>query len=119
MLGAIVAPPDAVVAGPVPTQFKLPKRIVVVLECESLINDDSSPLLYRFTVQAAAAGTVRCSRGALQFVGMALGGALVGWLVGQLAMGIFARIDTLLDITVSFLAGLRRTWRLQRCTSSG
>ena len=119
MLGAIVAPPDAVVASSVLCQFKLPRRIVVVFECESLINDDSSPFLYRFTVPAAAAGTVRCSCGALQFVGMALGGALVGWLVGQFVMWVFARIDTLRDITVSLVAALRRTWRLQRCTSPG
>ena len=105
-LGAIVAPPDAVAAASVLKQFKLPRRIVVVLEGESLINDASSLVLYRFAVAAVAAGSVSYSQGALQLVGMAAGGALVGWLVGRAAMWLFTHInDTLLDITVSLLAG--------------
>ena len=106
-LGAIVAPPDAVAASSVLKQFSLPKRIVVVLEGESLINDATSLVLYRLAVTAVATGSVSYGRGALQFVGMALGGAFVGWLVGRVAMWVFAHIkDTLLDITVSLLAGL-------------
>lgn len=57
-LGAIVAPPDAVAAASVLKQFNLPRRMVVVLEGESLINDASSLVLYRFAVAAVAAGTV-------------------------------------------------------------
>lgn len=105
-LGAIVAPPDAVAATSVLKQFNLPKRIVVVLEGESLINDASSLVLYRFAVAAVAAATVSYTQGALQFVGMAIGGTVVGWLVGRFAMWVFARMDdTLLDIAVSLLAG--------------
>ena len=105
-LGAIVAPPDAVAAASVLKQFNLPKRMVVVLEGESLINDASSLVLYRFAVAAVAAGTVSYGQGALQFVGTAVGGAVVGWIVGRAAMWLFARTkDTLLDITLSLLAG--------------
>ena len=49
-LGAIVAPPDAVSATSVLKSFRLPKRIVTVLEGESLIDDASSLVLYRFAV---------------------------------------------------------------------
>lgn len=105
-LGAIVAPPDAVAATSVLKQFKLPRRIVIVLEGESLINDASSLVLYRFAVAAVAAGTVSYAQGLLQFFGMAIGGAVVGWLAGRLAMWVFSHLeDTLLDITVSLLAG--------------
>ena len=105
-LGAIVAPPDAVAAASVLKQFNLPKRMVVVLEGESLINDASSLVLYRFAVAAVAAGTVSYGQGALQFVGTAVGGAVVGWIVGRAAMWLFAHTkDTLLDITLSLLAG--------------
>lgn len=105
-LGAIVAPPDAVAAASVLKQFNLPKRMVVVLEGESLINDASSLVLYRFAVAAVAAGTVSYGQGALQFVGTAVGGAAVGWVVGRAAMWLFAHTkDTLLDITLSLLAG--------------
>ena len=105
-LGAIVAPPDAVAAASVLKQFRLPKRIAIVLEGESLINDASSLVLYRFAVAAVAAGTVSYGLGALQLVGMALGGTLIGLLVARAAMWLFMHTrDTLLDITVSLLAG--------------
>lgn len=105
-LGAIVAPPDAVAAAAVLKQVKLPKRLVVVLEGESLINDASSLVLYRFAVGATLAGTFSLGQGLLQFVGAAAGGALLGWMFGRIAMWVFARLnDTLLDIAVSLLAG--------------
>jgi monovalent cation/hydrogen antiporter len=105
-LGAIVAPPDAVAAAAVLKQLNLPKRIVTVLEGESLINDASSLVLYRFAVAAVMAGTFSLGEGILQFFTASIGGALAGWLVGRLAMWIFAILnDTLLDIAVSFLAG--------------
>ncbi|WP_043359251.1 Na+/H+ antiporter [Belnapia sp. F-4-1] len=105
-LGAIVAPPDAVAAASVLSRFKLPKRIVTVLEGESLINDASSLVLYKFAVAAVGVGAVSYSAGALQFFGVAIGGALVGWLVGRVAMWIFTHLeDTLLDLMITILAG--------------
>jgi CPA1 family monovalent cation:H+ antiporter len=105
-LGAIVAPPDAVAAASVLSRFKLPKRIVTVLEGESLINDASSLVLYKFAVAAVSIGTVSYGQGALQFFGVAVGGALVGWLIGRAAMWIFSHLeDTLLDLMITILAG--------------
>jgi Na+/H+ antiporter len=105
-LGAIVAPPDAVAAGAVLKEMRLPKRIVTVLEGESLINDASSLVLYRFAVSATLAGTFSVSEGVLQFFATALGGAIIGLLIGRAAMWVFTHLhDTLLDITVSLLAG--------------
>jgi CPA1 family monovalent cation:H+ antiporter len=105
-LGAIVAPPDAVAAAAVLKPLRLPKRIVTVLEGESLINDASSLVLFRLAVAATVAGTFSFGSGTLQFVGTALGGAVAGLVVGRVAMWIFALLnDTLLDITASLLAG--------------
>jgi CPA1 family monovalent cation:H+ antiporter len=105
-LGAIVAPPDAVAATSVLKNFSIPKRLVVVLEGESLLNDASALILYRFAVAAAMAGEVSLSEASLSFVTSAVGGTVLGYVIGRLAMWVFARIeDTLLDILVSFLAG--------------
>ncbi len=105
-LGAIVAPPDAVAATSVLKRFKLPKRLVTVLEGESLINDASSLVLYRFAVAAVAISTVSYANGVVQFAAVATGGALIGWVVGHVAIWVFSKIDdTLLDIAVSLLAG--------------
>lgn len=59
-LGAIVAPPDAVAAAAVLKQVALPKRIVTVLEGESLINDASSLVLYRFAALGPVAKRHLC-----------------------------------------------------------
>ena len=105
-LGAIVAPPDAVAAAAVLKQVKPPKRIITVLEGESLINDASSLVLYRCAVAATLAGAFSIGDGVFQFFAAAIGGTLAGWLVGWAAIWIFAHLeDTLLDITVSLLAG--------------
>jgi Na+/H+ antiporter len=119
-LGAIVAPPDAVAAAAVLKQVKLPKRIVTVLEGESLINDASSLVLYRFAVAATLAGSFSLGQGVLQFFGAAIGGTLAGWIVGRAAMWVFARIeDTLLDVTVSLLAGFVAYFLAEQVHASG
>lgn len=119
-LGAIVAPPDAVAAGSVMKRFALPKRLVVILEGESLINDASSLVLYRFAVAAVGAGTVSYAQGAFEFVAMAAEGAIVGWLTGRLAMWVFTKIDdTLLDIAVGLLAGFGAYFAAEAVHGSG
>lgn len=105
-LGAIVAPPDAVAASAVLRKMPLPRRIVTVLEGESLINDASSLVLYRFAVAATLAGTASFGQGALAFVGGAVGGCLVGWIAGKLTMWIYAHVHgTLLDVMIGLLSG--------------
>jgi Na+/H+ antiporter len=119
-LGAIVAPPDAVAAASILGRFRLPKRIVTVLEGESLINDASSLVLYKFAVAAVGVGTVSYSEGALQFFGVAIGGGLVGWLVGRAAMWIFTHLeDTLLDLTITILAGFAAYLAAEAVHTSG
>ena len=105
-LGAIVAPPDAVAAAAVLKELRPPKRVVAVLEGESLLNDASSIVLFRFAVAATLAGGFAWRHGLGQFVLAALGGGAIGWAVGRAAMWVFAKLDdTLHDITVSVLAG--------------
>jgi CPA1 family monovalent cation:H+ antiporter len=85
-LGAIVAPPDAVAAASVLGGFRIPKRLVVVLEGESLLNDASALVLYRFAVTAALAGEASVGRASLSFLLAAAGGAAAGYAVGRAAM---------------------------------
>jgi Na+/H+ antiporter len=119
-LGAIVAPPDAVAASSVLKKFKLPKRIVTVLEGESLINDASSLVLYRFAVAAVAVNSVSYSSGLLQFLGMGIGGIVIGWLSGRVAMWVFSKVDdTMLDITISILAGFAAYLSAEALHASG
>ena len=57
-LGAIVAPPDAVAATAIFQRVGVPRRIVTILEGESLVNDASGLVLYRVAVVAAMTGLV-------------------------------------------------------------
>jgi CPA1 family monovalent cation:H+ antiporter len=104
-LGAIVAPPDAVAAAAVLKRLPIPKRIVVVLEGESLVNDATALVLYRFAVAAVAAGGVAFERAAGSFFLVALGGIAVGWAIGWTVNWSYRRLgDPLLETAASFIA---------------
>ena len=78
-LGAIVAPPDAVAATSVLRRLGVPRRIVTILEGESLINDASALIAYRVAVAAVAHRLVRRpSTPASSFVVVGVGGIAIG-----------------------------------------
>lgn len=79
-LGAIVSPPDAVAATAIAHRMHLPKRVITILEGESLVNDASGLVLFRLGVAAALSGAAALPLGALalDFARAAGGGILVG-----------------------------------------
>ena len=102
-LGAVVAPPDAVAATTIARRVGLPRRIVTILEGESLVNDATAIVALRVSI-AAAGGTVSVWEVGLGFVVSALGGAMVGVLVALVVGKIRRRIDdTLTDVAFSLL----------------
>ncbi len=104
-LGAIVAPPDAVAAAAVLQRLRLPRRVVSVLEGESLINDASSLVLYKLALSAVAVGAVSPLEGLGQFFLLAIGGVAFGWVIGRAALFAALRLEDVLLVTVaSFLA---------------
>jgi monovalent cation/hydrogen antiporter len=88
VLGAVVAPPDAVAATAVLRQLRPPHRLLTILEGESLLNDASALLIYRLAVGAAAAGSFSFSAVAPMFllavVGSILAGPALGWITLRL-----------------------------------
>ncbi|WP_270936045.1 Na+/H+ antiporter [Falsiroseomonas oryzae] len=104
-LGAIVAPPDAVAAAAVLKRLPIPRRLVTVLEGESLVNDATALVLYRFAIAAVAAGGVALGEAAGSFVLVAIGGIAVGWAIGWAANWSYRRLDDpLLETATSFIA---------------
>lgn len=81
-LGAIVAPPDAVSARAVLERVTLPRRLQILLEGESLLNDASGLVLFRFAIAAGLTGAFNLAEAAAGFFVLAAGGALVGAVVG-------------------------------------
>src|SRR6266850_1937402 len=79
VLGAVVAPPDAVAATAVLRQLRPPQRLLTILEGESLLNDASALLIYRLAVGAAAAGSFSVAAVAPALV-LAVAGSVVAGL---------------------------------------
>ncbi len=82
-LGAIVSPPDAISARAVLARVRLPRRLSALLEGESLLNDATGLVIFRFAVAAAAGGSVTPGAAIGRFVLLVVGGCLVGLGVGS------------------------------------
>jgi Na+/H+ antiporter len=103
-LGAIVSPPDAVSAKAVLQRVSLPPRVTLLLEGESLVNDATGLVLYRFAVAAALTGTFSAGHAVLSFGGLALGGIALGLAFGWLVSALLIRLrDPTLSVIASFL----------------
>src|SRR5215831_8806636 len=105
VLGAIVSPTDAVAATAIMERLGAPHRIVAVLEGESLLNDATGLVAYRFAVVAVVAGTFSIWLAGVQFVLSLVAGVAIGLAVGWMLIQVWRRIDDpLVGITLSFLA---------------
>jgi monovalent cation/hydrogen antiporter len=82
VLGAIVSPPDAVAATAATKGLKIPKRIITILEGESLVNDATGLIAYRYAVAAAASGTFIFWLAGINFFYVAGVGIVTGIFVG-------------------------------------
>ena len=104
VLGAIVAPPDAVAPLAIVRRLGVPRRLVVVLEGEGLANDATALILYRFAVAAVATGLFSFGTAAGEFAVIVVGeiayGIAIGWL--SLRLRRWAR-DPRVEITLSLL----------------
>lgn len=86
LLGGIVSPPDAVSASAILKFVKVPRRMSSILEGESLLNDASSLIIFRFALVAISTGHFVWHQAALSFSWMVLGGVALGLLLGWLFM---------------------------------
>src|SRR6266581_5909896 len=93
VFGAIISPPDAVAALAVTQNLRVPRKIIVILEGESLINDATSFISFRFAVAAVMTGAFSLGQASLQFLFVAAGGICVGLAVGWLATQLQKRLD--------------------------
>ena len=103
-LGAIVSPPDAVAAVAVFRGLGVPRRLVTVLEGESLFNDATALVAYQTALAAAATATFSLGDASLRFLGVGIGGLLVGLVVGWLVAHLQRHlVDPAVEIAVSLL----------------
>jgi monovalent cation/hydrogen antiporter len=105
-LGAIISPPDAAAATSILRGLRLPRRIVQILEGESLVNDAAGLTIYRFAVLAIVSGTFSWGEASLSFIWIVLGGIAVGLVLAALYVRIYPHIkDPDVEIISTFLLG--------------
>lgn len=102
-VGAVVAPPDAVAATAIGRRVGLPRRIVTILEGESLFNDATALVTLRTAIAAAGIG-VEAWRVGLDFLVASVGGVLLGVAAFVIVARMRRRItDPVLDVGLSFV----------------
>ncbi len=104
VLGAIVSPTDPIAATAIAERFNVPRRVVTIVEGESMVNDATALIVYRFAVAAVVSGTFSLSDAAMEFVGDAVGGIAIGFAVGWLVAQVRRRLDDApVEIALSLL----------------
>src|SRR5919106_2195661 len=103
-LGAIVSPTDPLAATAIARRLSVPRRLVTLLEGESLVNDATALVAYRIAVGVAVGGSFVFWEAGLRFVASSTGGAAVGLVVGWLVAKLRSRLDDpLVEIVVSLV----------------
>src|SRR5687768_16940085 len=82
LLGCIISPPDAVSATTIMRGVKVPKSMVSIIEGESLLNDASSLIVFRFALAAVLTGQFHLQEAAIDFFVVIILGTLIGLFVG-------------------------------------
>ncbi len=108
-LGAVVSPTDAAAVSAITAKLKVPTRLTTVLNGESLMNDATGLVAFKFALAALVAGTFSLKAALLSFLLVALGGLAIGllvaYLVGKLRDLLIRtqNADPLIEITLSLL----------------
>jgi CPA1 family monovalent cation:H+ antiporter len=120
LLGAIVAPPDAVAPLAIARRLRLPRRVLVVLEGEGLVNDATALIMYRFAIAAVATGMFSLQIAAGEFVLIVIGEIAYGLFIGWASLLVRNRArDPQAEITLSLITPYLAYWLPQHLGGSG
>lgn len=105
LLGAIVSPPDAVAATSVTKGLGLHPRIITILEGESLVNDASGLVAYKYALTAITAGNFVFWQAGLNFLLVAVAGIAIGLAIGYIMYVVHKKFvcDPVIEVTFTLL----------------
>lgn len=105
LLGGIISPPDAISATTIMRRIDVPKSLVSLVEGESLLNDASSLIVFRFALAAVITGQFHFQEAATSFFVVITMGILIGLLVGVIFYAIHRWLPTTpsIDIVLTFV----------------
>ncbi len=92
ILGAIASPPDAIAATAITQRLAVPKRVVTVLEGESLVNDAAALVTYSIALSTMETGNFSLPGATVKFLILAIGGIIIGLLAGWVIVQLHLRI---------------------------
>lgn len=121
LLGGIVSPPDAVSTGAIAKFVKIPTSTSAILEGESLLNDASSLIIFRFALVAVGTGQFIWQEAALDFLWMVTSGVGIGLLLGWIFVQAHRRLptDAPSDIALTLIEPYFMYWAAEQLHSSG
>ena len=106
VLGAIVSPTDPLAATAIARRLGVPRKLVSIVEGESLVNDGTGLVLYRVAVAAVLTGSFSAAATGGSFVLSVVGGVAVGLAVGWIVRQVRRRLDNPpAEITISLMTG--------------
>ncbi|MEX6689723.1 Na+/H+ antiporter [Danxiaibacter flavus] len=105
LLGAIVSPPDAVAATSVTKGLGLEPRMNAILEGESLVNDASGLIAYKYAIAAVTYGNFVFWEAGLNFLIVVAGGTAIGLAIGSIMYFVHKKFicDAVIEVTLTFL----------------
>lgn len=106
LLGGIISPPDAVAATSVLQSVRIPKRIITILEGESLVNDASSLIVFRFALASVFTGQFILWQAGTEFLIVSAGGILIGLFIAHIVYAVHRFLPTTpsVDTAVSLIS---------------
>ncbi|GAB3885913.1 Na+/H+ antiporter [Spirosoma agri] len=121
LLGGIVSSPDAVSTGAITKFVRIPKYTSAVLEGESLLNDASSLIIFRFALVAIGTGQFVWQEATLDFIWMVVGGTGMGLLIAWLFVQVHKRLplDTPSSIALTLIEPYCMYWVAEQFHGSG
>jgi monovalent cation/hydrogen antiporter len=120
VLGAVVAPPDAIAPMAVMKHMRLPRRLITILEGESLVNDATALVIFGFALSTVVTGTFSLPAAAAQFLVIVLGeiahGVAIGWLMLRVR---HVAADPLAEVLLALATPFLAFWPPHAAGSSG
>jgi Na+/H+ antiporter len=115
LLGAIISPTDAVAATAILQRLQVPRRVITVLEGESLVNDGTALVAYQFAVAAVISGSFSLGAASGRFLVVCAGGIAVGLAIGHLVAWVRPRlrdpaVENVVSLLTPFVAYLPAEW---------
>ena len=121
LLGGIVSPPDAVSTGAIMKFVKIPASTSAILEGESLLNDASSLIIFKFALVAVGTGQFIFQHALVDFSWMVVGGIAIGLFFGWIFMKLHKLLptDASSDIALTLIEPYFLYWVAEHVHSSG